>query len=565
MRDLTLRILATTALCHVALTAQTQVYAVDAEQAGLSLGQFMESVDDLDGDGRRDLIALAPGFDSAAGDAVGKVYALSGVDGSLIWSRQGAVAAQRLGTSVCDAGDVNGDGVSDIVVLDETPVGAIVARRLNWLSGVNGALIRSRISDFSSSDGFGEALANVLDVDGDGAPDLAVGIPRYGGGRGRVEIYSGATALVIWGRFGPNTMISRYGHGLARLDNWDGNGEPVLAIGAPFHTIGFQACGRVEIRDLGPFTFINEVVGAPGDLLGYHLSNLGDVDGDSRSDLSATAHGSATYTEVYLANELVVARRFTPAEPSDHFGWHARGAGDIDGDGWGDILISSSTWTPGAGAYFGRVFAYSIRDGRELFRLEGESSGHLFGRFIAGGLDTDGDSTPEFAVSVAGYEGSAGAGSGRIEIWRPSPIAPHTYCPASVSSAGCVAQMQAIGNLSATAASGLQLHVSNVEGQKLGLVFYGVNGAAEAPWGASSTLCVRAPTQRTGAQSSGGTSGACDGSLTLDWLAFVAAPGLVLGEPFAPGDAFWAQGWFRDPASAKTTALSRAVQVTLAP
>lgn len=565
MRDLTLRILATTALCHVALAAQTQVFAVDAEQAGLSLGQFMESVDDLNGDGRRDLIAPAPGFDSAAGDSVGKVYALSGVDGSLIWSRQGAVAAQRFGARVCDAGDVNGDGVSDIVVLDETPVGAIIARRLNWLSGVNGALIRSRISDFSSSDGFGDALANVLDVDGDGAPDLAVGIPFYGGGRGRVEIYSGATALVIWGRYGPNTMISRYGHGLARLDNWDGNGEPVLAIGAPFHTVGIEARGRVEIRDLGPFTFINEVVGAPGDLLGYHLANIGDVDGDSRSDLSATAHGSATYTEVYLANELVVARRFTPPEPADHFGWQARGAGDIDGDGWGDVLISSSKWTPGGGANYGRTYAYSVRDGRELFHLDGESSGHLFGRFIAGGLDTDGDSTPEFAVSVAGYAGSAGVGSGRIEIWRPSPIAPHTYCPASVSSAGCVAQMQASGNLSATAASGLQLHVSNVEGQKLGLVFYGVNGAAEAPWGASSTLCVRAPTQRTGAQSSGGTSGACDGSLTLDWLAFVAAPGLVLGEPLAPGDAFWAQGWFRDPASAKTTALSRAVQVTLAP
>lgn len=565
MRTSTLLLLATTALCRTAFCAQTQLFAVEGQQAGISLGQYMQRVGDLNGDGKPDLLAPAPSFDSGAGQSVGKLYAYSGVDGSLLWSREGASANQALAHNVCEAGDVDGDGVSDVVAVDSEHVGTLSYRRLNWISGANGALIRSQRSNFFNSDGFGNALANVLDVDGDGVPDIAVGIPFYGGGRGRVEIHSGATAQVLWGRFGPNAMSSRYGHGLARLDNWDGDGKPVLAIGAPWHLIGLQTYGRVEIRALGPFTFINETIGAPGDLLGYHLANVGDIDGDGRSDLSATAHGNATYTEVYLANELVVAQRFTPPTATDHFGWHAQGAGDIDGDGRGDVLISSSTWSPGVGDFFGRVYAYSVWPKRELFHIEGESSGELFGRFIAGRLDVDGDATPEFAVSVAGFGGAAGSGTGRIEFWRAAPIAPHVYCTASVTSSGCVGRIQALGSTSASAASGLQLLVSDIDGQKLGLIFYGVNGAHASPWGDSGFLCVRAPTQRTGTQSSGGVSGACDGSLALDWLAYVAAPGAALGEPFSPGDAFWAQGWFRDPASAKTTALSSAVQVTLAP
>ena len=108
--------------------------------------------------------------------------------------------------------------------------------------------------------------------------------------------------------------------------------------------------------------------------------------------------------------------------------------------------------------------------------------------------------------------------------------------------------------------------MTGVEGQKSGIIFYGVSGPSASGWGPSSSiLCVKPPTQRTPGQSSGGTSGACDGLFTLDWNAYVAANPTALGAPFGPGDSVWVQGWFRDPPSPKTTSLSNGLTFTLLP
>jgi hypothetical protein len=57
----------------------------------------------------------------------------------------------------------------------------------------------------------------------------------------------------------------------------------------------------------------------------------------------------------------------------------------------------------------------------------------------------------------------------------------------------------------------------------------------------------------------------CGGSVSFDWSAYVATYPTSLGSPFQSGDLVWAQLWYRDPASAKTTALSNGLQFTLAP
>ncbi len=152
---------------------------------------------------------------------------------------------------------------------------------------------------------------------------------------------------------------------------------------------------------------------------------------------------------------------------------------------------------------------------------------------------------------------------------RELPPAPpvSVYCTAGTSTNGCVPSISATGTPSASAASGFTISVANVEGQKQGLMFYGVSGQAIAPWGSGGTsfLCVKAPTQRLGAQSSGGTASACDGSLSNDWLAFVAANPGVLGAPFSAGNVVNAQAWYRDPPAVKTTNLSDGLEFTLAP
>jgi hypothetical protein len=138
------------------------------------------------------------------------------------------------------------------------------------------------------------------------------------------------------------------------------------------------------------------------------------------------------------------------------------------------------------------------------------------------------------------------------------------YCTGDTSANGCAPSMSGVGVPSASAATPFSIRVQQLDGQRSGLVFYGVNGPAALPFG-TGVLCVAPPTQRTPTLNSGGSSGACDGELLLDWNAYlVASPG-ALGTPFQAGDLVWSQTWWRDPAATSGTRLSKALQFTQAP
>ncbi len=146
------------------------------------------------------------------------------------------------------------------------------------------------------------------------------------------------------------------------------------------------------------------------------------------------------------------------------------------------------------------------------------------------------------------------------------PCPPNSYCTSGVSANGCVPSMQWAGTPSASGATPFTISAAGVDGQRLGVLFYGASGRASSPWGATSSfLCVKAPLQRTGQGSSGGTAGACDGVLSLDWNSYLAANPAALGAPFQAGERVWIQGWYRDPPSVKTTALTSALEFLLCP
>jgi hypothetical protein len=143
---------------------------------------------------------------------------------------------------------------------------------------------------------------------------------------------------------------------------------------------------------------------------------------------------------------------------------------------------------------------------------------------------------------------------------------PTVYCTSGTTSSGCLPSMSFSGTPSASATSGFMLDVSAVEGQKQGLIFYGINnnGFAPLPWG-TSFFCVKSPTQRSIPQSSGGTPGGCDGAFALDWNAYRQANPGALGQPFGVGQPVYAQAWFRDPQGVKTTAFSDALEFAVGP
>lgn len=167
----------------------------------------------------------------------------------------------------------------------------------------------------------------------------------------------------------------------------------------------------------------------------------------------------------------------------------------------------------------------------------------------------------------------SGGDTGVLGGWRlcfddGPPVGPMNYCTAGTSTSGCNATMGASGNPSASQTTPCVLTVSQVEGQQNGILFYGLDNAAftPTPWGSgTSWQCVRKPTQRTGAQTSGGSAGACDGVLTLDWDAWQLAVPNRPGSPWGSGDKVYVQAWFRDPPAPRSSNLSDAIELTYLP
>lgn len=145
---------------------------------------------------------------------------------------------------------------------------------------------------------------------------------------------------------------------------------------------------------------------------------------------------------------------------------------------------------------------------------------------------------------------------------------PVTYCTAGTSTNGCVPTISATTQPNLANNAGCVITTSNLEGQKNGLHFYGIDNTGFTPgaWGAgSSFLCVKGPTARTPSGGSGGTAGSCDGALSVNWDAFQTANPGSLGNPFTAGDSIFVQCWYRDPAASKATNLSDAIELTVQP
>ena len=162
--------------------------------------------------------------------------------------------------------------------------------------------------------------------------------------------------------------------------------------------------------------------------------------------------------------------------------------------------------------------------------------------------------------------GCAWAGSALVLAYDLSD-APQAYCEGKVNSLGCTPAMTFTGQPSAGASSGFVVGAQDELADKLGMLLYGVTGAAATPF-QGGTLCLAGAILRTPAQSSGGAGG-CSGAYAIDINAF--AHGLLGGNPhpvlLTPGATVWCQVWGRDPGFAppNNTSLSNGLRYVVLP
>ncbi|MCC7015344.1 MAG: hypothetical protein IT454_22485 [Planctomycetes bacterium] len=255
------------------------------------------------------------------------------------------------------------------------------------------------------------------------------------------------------------------------------------------------------------------------------------------------------------------------------FSWHTNGT--LANDARESFSIG---WvTPSVDFTDGLVHALSIQyvPGTLSVKYDGNLVLTTNYNFTTGGTWTGGGAVGGLNLinGTSLYVGITGATGGVYEnndvlSWNfsSSSTGPSTYCTAGTSTAGCNASINANANPSLSFANACTISVTNVEGQKNGIVFYALNQLVQ-PWSPTSTsfLCVKTPTQRTLSQTSGGTAGQCNGTFTLDWNAFQLANPGALGNPWTAGATAHCQAWYRDPPASKTTNLSNAVTLTYQP
>ncbi len=210
-----------------------------------------------------------------------------------------------------------------------------------------------------------------------------------------------------------------FGSGLALLDDIDGDGRDDLFMGAPFYGSRNQGRAYVYSGRTGQILYllegqIDQYQG--GDRLGGSGSAAGDVDQDGFNDFMLGFPNGGIVDEgvvnVYSGSTGTVLRQYFGVNNSDSFGVPIQRITDIDGDGFGDLLISATGWAPwGGDDSKGKVYVYSGLTGAFLRDWKGEKEFDRFGSRLANVGDIDGDRVSDFAISAPlnfGYDDERG-------------------------------------------------------------------------------------------------------------------------------------------------------------
>lgn len=261
---------------------------------------------------------------------------------------------------------------------------------------------RLAIAPSGPADGYGHALVNLGDLDGDGFEDFAVGAPAIEMPvPGHVVVHSGRTGRELWRVRGTDPK-DEFGGALAALD-WTGDGYLDLVVGARRALVEGTPKGMVRIFDGRSGA---EILGLEGDLdhgdMGAAVARVGDLDRDGKDDLAVGAPGEADdrgSVYIFAAGSGHLVRRFGGRAAGDLFGWAIAGIDDVDRDGIHDVAVGApgrDARGPGAG----EISLLSGGSGRTLRTVLGLAGGEGLGSVLTAIPDLDGDGLGDVAAAA---------------------------------------------------------------------------------------------------------------------------------------------------------------------
>jgi hypothetical protein len=396
-------------------------------------GNVLGTIGDANGDGYADVFIGAEGYNTLTGQVFIYYGSTHGLSSTPSLTLTGEAKNSFFGFWASSAGDINDDGYSDFIV------GAFAANGTHGRayiymgspSGLNPtpALTLTGQTNFEL---LGYSVSTAGDVNGDGYADVIIGGYGYLTSTGRAFVYAGSpiglaetpmvtlTGESIGDQFGSNVAT-------AGDLNHDGYADVIVsARGYLSHT------GRVYVylgsasglHSTPSYTFTGEAI---GDEYGFAANTIGDVNHDHYSDMAIGADYFYSYTgRAYIYEGNASGLTTTPimtltgVVTQDKFGNSIASAGDLNHDGYGDVVIGSYGYLSDTG----RAYVYAGSSSglllTPIFTATGELHDDAFGRMVAGVGDVNQDGADDLLLGAKHYPGNARIGRAYFFLGVPT-------------------------------------------------------------------------------------------------------------------------------------------------
>ncbi len=373
--------------------------------------------------------------------------------------------------------DFNGDGCADVAVGADYDFTTGPGHVFLYPGSISGLPATPTITLTGPSNGsyFGYSLSSAGDMNGDGYADLVVGAYGVTGAAGSVYVYLGGptglatTAAVTIG--GPDGAGGSFGSSVASAGDLNGDGYADIVVGVPgaisFTGKAYVYFGGPEVGQAGfaptPGLTLTNPSGATYSSFGRAVAGAGDVNGDGYGDIVVGAYQTASLTGgayLYLGGPNVPAdggvaapTALAGASANSTFGYSVAGAGDVNGDGYADVVVGGyyiSTNTGEAYVYYGGASSPL----GTFTLLHGLATETQFGESVASAGDVNGDGYTDVLIGAPLTGSSIGAvylypgtAAGVSTAPTTSPAGPDPTPPGAVAQGDFGQAVASAGNI----------------------------------------------------------------------------------------------------------------------